>query len=218
VPGHIFENITHSNPLSPIFNQISDILHHTGATVPFPNHTGATVPFSNIAHLDGGTLPISSIVHTEATVPFSTLPISNVVHHTGETVPFSNVAHLDGGTNPISNIVHHVEATVPFSNIAHGGLSQSFWTEAAGSGELRALAGPTVHPIMDLANNAHIGVGLASHIPEINSPASQFAANHVDAVQHVEVAQLVHPVNPGPVYASFDVAPHVAEFAHQIHI
>jgi hypothetical protein len=173
-PGHIFENIPHSNPLSSIFNQISDILHHTEATVPFPNHTG--------------------------------------------TIPFSNLAHLDGGTNPISNIFHN-EATVPFSHIEHSGLSQSFWTEAAGSGELRALAGPAVHPIVDLANSAHLGVGLVSHIPDqINSPAAQLAANHVDAVQHVEVAQLVHPVDPGPVHASFEVAPHVADFAHQIHI
>jgi hypothetical protein len=162
-----------------------------------------TVPI----HLGGETQPLG---HNGGTDPLG-------IVHTGGPVPFSNLTHLDGETLPISNVVH-TGGPVPFSTIEHSGLSQSFWAKAAGSSGLGASAGPPMHPIMDLANSAHISVGLASHIPEINLPATQLAANHVDAVQHVEVAQLVHPVDPGPVYSSIDVAHHVADFAHQIHI
>jgi hypothetical protein len=206
---HLHSGIVVSPFLTDLPASSSQIHPHPGIveTVPFKQED---IPHSNPLSFN----PNSDILHhTEAT-----LPISNIVHHTGEAVPFSDIANLDGGTLPNSSTLHS-EATVPTSNIEHSGLSQSFWAEAAGSSGLGALAGRAVHPIMDLANNAHTGVGLASHIPDqINSPATQFAANHFDAVQHVEVAQLVHPVDSGPVYPSIDVAHHVADFAHQIHI
>ena len=158
------------------------------------------------------------------TLPNYANGIINGVINQVETAVAGALASGDG----VNGVINQVEAAVAGSNhpsdfeagaLGAGGISHSFWDQAA------AASGISVSTVSPSISGIESGTAGHQSVSPAGIAYDQFSqvGNHfgVDQYDHGACADSAHPaqsIDAGNPHVQIDVASHVPDFSHQIHI